>query len=361
MLIVTAVLATSCGEGSTDRLTAAEVAAYQNYIMSSYYMARGDEALPESRAAWDYTETITLPGDDETTEPVTSRNYPEKGQKTTVTITRDGSWAADVYKVVNVTEYPKQDSITSTTESYYIKDYPSGSPDGIYDAGVDPICKETGTLDPLERIEFTTVFDDKTKRKEIIESVYPTVSFDEFDIDGPLVFPVSNDSNTWGGGTFNEDGDEWTPGSTPAEVNTNWSSVVSYDQTMDESNYFWTKTTRIIGIRYYTEQDDSDIRTSVTYERTIETTSETEDLSDFAILIKKLFQGRNEDFANTTEGTTYTETVIRTRIEGNKKKKVNSESRVYDEGGQTIVTFIAKFAEDENGLVTSSGAPVVVY
>lgn len=357
IMLISALILSSCGTGTTDRMTVDEKSAIEDYVMSSYFMLRGDAELPESRAAWDYTETVELPAAGQT-KSATSNNYPEKGQKTTVTISKEASFPAEVYKVVNVTEYPRRDSITSTTESYYINDNTSSSdaaPDGIYDVRVDPICDVNGSTDPLARIEFTTVFDNGTEREETIYAVYPTVEFAEFDVDGPLVFPNADDSGTLGGGTFNEAGDEWSPGNGTAD----WSSVVRYEQEIDESNYFWSKTSRIIGTRYYTEQGD--IRTSVTYERTISVQEDNEDLGVIGDFLKKLFNRRNTETVSTEEGTTYTETVIRTRIEGSKKTEINSQSNVYDEAGASVVTFRANYETADDGTVLQSGLPVATY
>lgn len=360
LLIIAAALFTSCGAGVSDRLTDAEVEAYENYIMSSYFMLRGDSSIDESRAAWDYTETVLFPTS-ATPTSATSKNYPEKGQSTTVTISTDESYGTNVYKVVNVTTYPNHDAITSTTETYYVKDTNS---DGTYDATVDQICTSAGTADPLAREMFKTVYDDGTERDETIianrdstSGSYGTVHYAEFDIDGPLVFPNTEDPLTLGGGTFNTGGTEWSPGTT-TDLSA-WSSMVAYDQTIEYDFLFWTFSNHVIGTRYYTE--DGTANTSVTYERVIATITANETFGDYTIWSSKLFKGRNKDYQDTAEGTVYTETVIRTRIEGNKWKQVKSSSQVYNEAGASVVTFNATYAEDENGVVTSSGAPVAVY
>ena len=358
ILIIAAAVFTSCGAGISDRLTSAEVEAYEDYIMSSYFILRGDASLPESRAAWDYTAEILLPADGQT-KTATSNNYPEKGQSTTVTISRDASWEAGVYKVVNFTTYPKRDSIISTTESYYIKDGGDGYlvkdiGGGFYSS--DPICDLSGTVNSLARIEFKTIYADGTERDEVIIATKdPTggsVSYADFDINSPLVFPVEGDTSTWGGGTLAAD--EWSPAADAGAV---WSSMIAYNQTVAFDFLFWNFSSQIIGVRYYTE-NSAGLRTSVTYERVIGITTALAQYIDWS---DKLFNGRNKDYIGTAEGTTYTETVIRTSIDANLKKTIKTSSQVYDEAGAGIVNFTANYAEDENGVVTSSGAPVAVY
>ena len=367
MLAATAAAAilTSCGEGTTSRLTAAEVEDYEEYIMSSYFIERGDAALPESRTAWDYTYELQYPAAGGTTT-ATSNNYPEKGQRTTVTITPVEA-LADVYKVVNLTTYDRRNSIDHTTESYYVKDTNSDGyltkaiGDGTY--ATDPICDADGNENSLYRSEFTTVFDDGTERNETIyansNADGGSVSYAMFDIDDPLVFPNPDESSTLGGGQFNGDNTEWSPGTGAAD----WSSMVTYDQSIKYDLWIWTYTKHMIGVRYYTEQTVSTkkVKTSVAYERTIATLADSTDVGVYGEWFQRFFSVRNTSDTGSADNTTYTETVIRKRIEGSKKTQINSQSNVYDQTGASIVTFTANYETDDDGVVLSSGAPVAAY
>jgi hypothetical protein len=365
LILAAALIFSSCGEGITDRLSADEVEAYEDYALSSYFLLRGDSSIPASRATWDYTAEIQLPDDGGTTT-ATVDNYPEKGQSTTVTITRDASWDDKVYKVVNVTTYPKQDSITSTTESYYILDDNNDgylvqeNDDDVGTYSSDPICDEDGTINPLYRESFVTVYDNGLERNETViatldstDGDYGEVKYADFDISGPLVFPETDDPDTWGDGTL--DGDEWSP--TP-DTDATWSSMVAYNQEIEYKFRSWSYTYSIVGVRYYTENSE-DLRTSVSYERGIATLSNDVDLSEYSGWENRLYKGRNR-ISDSEDETVYIETVIRTSAEGATNKKVKTKSFLYDQTGASVVTFAANY-EDEDGVVTSSGAPVATY
>ncbi|MDC7226531.1 MAG: hypothetical protein PQJ61_07180 [Spirochaetales bacterium] len=359
ILLTAFVFLSSCGDGTTDRLTAEEEEAYEKYIMSSYFMLRGDEEIAESRAAWDYTTEVLLPTDSTPVEAI-SRNYPEKGQSTTVKITKTDT--DHVYKVVNVTTYPRRDSITSTTESYYSYDdeqdgyLVKDNGDGTFNT--DPICTADGTINELARIEFTTLYDNGTERNETIEAVggeAGTICYETFDLNDSLAFPDPDDDTTWGGGTFSNG--EWSPG----ELETSdyrWSSMVTYNQSLEYDLWLWTYYQQILGVRYYTEEeiDGDTVRTSVTYERTVATTTDNEDLGDYLDWLIKFFSKKNSEETD-ADNTTYTETVIRTKIVGDKKKQIKTKSVVYDQAGQSVVNFTASYDSDDE----DSGEPVAIY
>ena len=360
LVIITLVLLSSCGAGTTDRLTIADTEAFEDYILSSYFMQRGDDIIPESRAAWDYTKPVTLPAEGETSSSVT-KNYPESGQTTTVTISKEASMPANVYKVENITTYPSRDALHHTTESYYILDYPDGSPDGIYTSD-DPICESDGDVNPLSRESFVTVYDNGLERSEKIVATKSSsagpegaVNYADFDINDTLRFPDPDDSTTHGGGNFNVEGTEWSPGANPAAV---WSSMVSYDQEVNYNYNKWTYTYHIIGIRYYTENSD-DLRTSVTYQRGIATSSASESFSNHSNWRARLYSIRNSKKEDASK-TTYIETVIRTQLTGSENKKVKMKSYTYGEDSASIVTFTADYEEDK-GEIVKPGRPVAAY
>lgn len=338
LLILTAALIfTACGTGTNSLMTVAEEEAYKNYVLSSYFMLRGDVKLADSRTAWDYTETVTLPDAGETST-ATSNNYPEKGQKTTVTISTTSE--ANVYFVSNITTYPNRDSISTTEENYYIKDDGSGK----YDTA-DLICEADGTVNAFYRETFRTTFDDGTTREEQIDALYGDadnpISYAEFAIDGDLTFPeANNDDDTW----------------SPTEGDADWSSMVSYEQTEGNAYSLWNTYKNIMGVRYYTEQGD--VRTSVTYERMI--TRDTDALStrdNLVAFLRRVFS-RDPDSNTVYPGETLTETVIRKKISGNKKTQIETSSTVFDSNGGSVVTFTASYETADDGTVISDGVPV---
>ncbi len=339
LILTAAVIFTSCGTGSTGYLTAAEEEAFEDYVLSSYFMLRGDEAIAESRAAWDYTVTVTLPTAVDGTTTKTSNNYPEKGQKTTVTLTKTA--VTDVYFVSNITTYPSRASISQTEENYYIKD----DGDGIYNTA-DSICEADGTLNGKYRETFLTTFADGTTRQEQIDAILSedSINYAEFSIDGALTFPAANnDDGTW----------------SPAEGDADWSSMVSYEQTEGNTYSLWSSYKNILGVRYYTEQGTT--RTSVTYERMIVRNTDALSTRDnLTAFISRLFSS-DPDGNTVYPGETLTETVIRKKISGNKKTQVETSSTVYDSTGGTVVTFTASYETADDGTVISTGAPVASY
>ncbi len=355
LLITIAVVFTSCGAGTTNRINTAEIEDYENYIMSSYFMLRGGEELPKSRAAWDYTTPVAFPTGSEPAT-ATKNNYPESGQQTTVKLEK--TTENDVYKVTNTTIYNGFTCITNTIESYYVKDQGDGTvtPDGIFNQAEDPICEADGTINPLARIEFKTSFDDGTERNETIHAVFGGGKYAEFNIYDSLRFPNSSDPDTWGGGTLQNG--LWAPG----EGDSDWSSMVTYDQTVKYKLYFWTYSKRIIGVRYYTEQGTGEnaVKTSVTYERTIARYND-DPIGDYNNWRKLLYQNRNLSQNSTFEDTVYTETVIRTKIDADGWKRVRSASMIYDNAGTEKLEFTAEFEKDAEGNIIKEGKPQISY
>ena len=363
LIIVAAVLLiSSCGEGFTDRLTVDETKSLENYVMSSYFILRGDEALAESRAAWPaHTVELTFPSAGSTTIR-TKNNYPEKGQRTTVTITPHAS-IADVYLVENRTTYPRREEVIDyTVESYYVKDATPGdtaggviTPDGTFDAADFLWDITDDEADFNKRIKFETSYLDGTTRYETVESNTTQAEIDGgdlkysvFDINGSLDFPAPNGSGTWAPST---------------DATANYSSMVTYQQEEGSALDFWSDYKIIIGTRYYTEHGDINrpTKTSVSYERVISRKTEDSDLSTkISAFFERLFSGGSD--STIYPGETLAETVIRYEIQPNGKKKVNTETQVFDTNdGTSIVTFTAAYEEDENGIVTKTGTPVAVY
>ncbi|MBI9106258.1 MAG: hypothetical protein JEZ04_05885 [Spirochaetales bacterium] len=344
ILIISAVLVFSgCGAASSNLLTVAEKEAFEDYVMSSYFILRGDDALAVSRTAWDYTVEVILPTDIATPTTATSVNYPEKGQKTVVTITKTAT--LNVFKVSNLTTYPNRDSINNSLEVYYILN----DGDTTYDTG-DEICTSDGTVDPLARESFVTTFADGTTREEKINAVLGTgitTGYAEFDINGDLTFPTPDADGIW----------------TPPEGAAEWSSMVIYEQVEGNTYSLWSSYKNIMGVRYYTEQGSGSslVRTAVTYERMITRDADTLSAMDnLTAFIGRLFS--SDPGSNTVyTGETLTETVIRTRLSGNKKKQMETNSTVFDTGGSAIINFTASYETADDGTVISTGAPVAVY
>ena len=356
ILSAAAVLLSSCGEGTTDRLTAAEVEAIESYVMSSYFMLRGDAELAESRAAWDYTKEVQLPAEGQTTTAL-SKNYPEKGQETNVSITVHNA-ANSVYKVVNVTTYPKQDSIVSTTESYYIKDNGDGYLNKTDAVTADYICDENGDTSAANsnsRIEFETLYADGNIRYEIIEANTndgSNIKYAAFDIDGALTFPEPNQP----------DGETWAP---EEDTDAIFSSMVSYQQVEGSALDVWNDYKMIIGTRYYTE-DGTNLnkphKTSVSYEKVIERKADDLDAGEKIVLfLNRLFS--DEPAGMAFPGETLAETVIRYEIKENSgKKTINTQTEIYDGNiGASVVTFKATYETADDGTVLQSGLPVATY
>lgn len=344
LILTAAVIFTSCGAGTTERLTTAEEQLFEDYVLSSYFMQRGDDALPESRAAWDYTKEVILPTGSTPTSG-TSMNYPEKGQKTVVTVEKTGT--ADVYKLTNLTTYPKrEDSILKTEEVYYIKDNGDGYLNKIGATTPDVICTSDGTAAPLARETFTTTFTNGKTREEKINAVLGTgitTGYAEFPIDGPLTFPTPIADGTWA----------------PAAGDADWSSMVIYEQVEGNSYSLWSSYKNIMGVRYYTEQGT--VRTSVTYERMIVRDAETLSAMDnLTAFLSRLFSD-NPDSNTLYPGETLTETVIRKKISGTKKTQINTSSTVYTAEGTKAITFTASYETTDDGTVISAGEPVAVY
>lgn len=337
LILTAAVIFTSCGTGSTGYLTVAEEETYEDYVLSSYFMLRGDEAIAESRAAWDYTVEVPLP----TTVDVSSSNYPEKGQKTTVSAVATAT--ANVYLVTNITTYLQRDSILKTEESYYLLD----DGDGSYNTA-DQICDATGTPDPTAREKFVTTFKDGTTREEkIVETFGSGTGYAEFEITGDLTFPTPEADGTWA----------------PPEGAAGWSSMVIYEQVEGNNYSLWDSYKNIMGVRYYTEQGtgSSLVRTSVTYERMIIRDAEGLSAMDNLLAFTTRLFSDDPDSNTVYPGETLTETVIRTKLSGNKKKQMETDSIVYDDGGNIVIKFTASYETADDGSVISTGEPVATY
>lgn len=350
-LIAVSIILTSCGAGTTDRLSAAEEEAIKDYVMSSYFMLRGDEALAESRAAWPaHVTELAFPEPGlMTTSP--KQNYPEKGQRTTVTIVPTA--VTDLYFVTNVTTYPKrEDSIVKTTESYYVKDNDTTGIYGTYDSADLLWDTDSNSQDFNKRIQFETEYSNGTIRYEkvIANTIGDSTQYAAFDIDGDLTFPAAN----------NPDG-TWSPAT---DSNALYSSMVSYIQEEGSALDVWSDYKLIIGTRYYTEHGSNPSKpnkTSVSYEKVIERKEAELSLSDkISIYIMRLFNDAPADMIY--PGETLSETVIRYEILSNNQKTVNTQSTLYDStDGTSVVTFTANYVEAEDGSVTSAGEPVATY
>ena len=347
-LVAVSIILTSCGAGTTGRLTAAEEEAFKDYVMSSYFMLRGDEALAESRAAWPaHVTELSFPEPGLITTS-TKQNYPEKGQRTTVSIVPTS--VTNLYFVTNETTYPKrEDSIVKTTESYYVKDV---APIGTYDSADLLWNTDSNSQDFNKRIQFETEYSNGTVRYEKVEAntVEDSIQYAAFDIDGDLTFPAAN----------NPDG-TWSPAT---DANALYSSMVSYIQEEGSALNVWSDYKLIIGTRYYTEHGSNPSKpdkTSVSYEKVIERKEAELSVSDkISIYIMRLFNDAPADMIY--PGETLSETVIRYEILSNNQKTVNTQSTLYDYAdGTSVVTFTANYVEAEDGSVTSAGEPVATY
>ena len=343
-LIVFAVLLASCGTGTTSRLTVAEENAIKDYVMSSYFMLRGDDAITESsKAAWPaHTDEIDFPAAGQSITKKKS-NYPERGQKTVVTITTTGT--TNIYFVENVTSYPKRkSSIVKTTESYYVKD---SNTDGRYTDADQIWDTQKDEANFNKRETFETEYNNGYIRKETVEktTTQDNIKFAAFDINGDLSFPAPNSNGIY------------IP---PTDANANYSSMVSYIQEEGNTYSFWSDYKLIVGTRYYTEHGSgSNVeKTSVSYEKVIERKSSFLNFFNFlGALLKKLF---NDDYDELSgAGVKLSETVIRYKIDTNGRKTIKTDTKVFDKADQsTVVKFKADYEEAADGSVSKSGEPV---
>jgi len=335
LLIILSIIAlSSCGEGFSNRLSDADV----DYLMSSYFILRGDESIPESRAAWNALKTpLEFPFGGETS--VTSSpaaNYPEKGQKTTATI--ETTDETGIYLVTNTTKYPRREKIISgTTESYHVKDE---DVIGTFNSD-DPLWNKTaGATDFNSRIAFQTEYQNGTIRYEMVEetTTEDLTEYAAIDIDGSLIYPETD--------------------STPASGAANYSSMVRYIQEEGSDFSFWPENKIVIGARYYTEHGSNPTRptrTSIAYEKIIKTDSAVTNIED------KISDYSARLFTDQSTDVTLAETVIRYEIQENGKKAVKTKTVIYDESGNIIATLDADYLEDEEGILESAGEAYVSY
>lgn len=197
------------------------------------------------------------------------QNYPEPGQSTNWTVVPMGN---DIYKITVTTTYPSNSPAEETVEEYLVKDISPGPgpADTIWNEH-DPIVNESGTKDPLYRINFYTRFRDGSIRQEKLLMVswpsetwpatWPnTKLFKTFDINGSLDYPPV-----------------FTPEDGTGIVR--YSSVVLYTHTRSStlSYWFWegTRAQNTVGIRYYTEQENVNgaavYGTTLIFEKTLDT------------------------------------------------------------------------------------------
>ena len=346
----------SCGEGTYNNLTASEITTIEDYVMSSYFLQRGDATLADSRTAWNALETkyqLSFPAAGATTTAKRS-NYPENGQVTNVTINPvDGQ--SDIYKVECITTYPKrEDSIIRTVESYYIRDTDT---DGIYTIA-DNILNDSYENDSNYRIEYFTEYSNDTVRYEqVMANTYDNSSdihYAAFDIDGSLDFPEPETDGSWSPDPFTGTADE------TALV---YSSMVSYIQEEGSPLEFWSEYKLIIGNRYYTETPDGNktTATSVSYERVFQ-------VDAFNFNMEVLYSYLTENYDDIYRlsglpGITLSETVIRSEVSPNSKKKiVNTRTKIVDYNDEsTIVTFEANYEMNDDGVVIKTGIPIATY
>jgi hypothetical protein len=347
LILTAAAIFTSCGTGTTPMLSVLEEKAFEDFVMSSYFIQRGDEAIAESRSAWPaHSIPLTFPAAGATTT-AEKNNFPEKGQVTAVTIEPSGF--PDIYLVTNVTTYIKRkDSISTTTESYYVKDVATIGTFNEDDLLWNLDTGMPGTQDFNKRQTYITEYTNGTTRYEKVEATTTedSIKYQAFDIGGSLTFPAAT---------------TWSP---TTDATANYSSMVSYIQEEGSAFNFWSDYKIIIGTRYYTEHGADPTKpekTSVTYEKVIERIASESSLADkISAYASRLFDDSPTDVVY--PGETLAQTVIRYKITTNNKKTVNTRTQVFDNNdGTSVVTFNATYEESEDGTVTSPGDPVATY
>ncbi|MDC7232040.1 MAG: hypothetical protein PQJ58_02320 [Spirochaetales bacterium] len=316
----------------TGCTTDVEDTAGTDYLLAGYYMIAGEEtpltdddggnSRATAPAYWDnysnytYAELIALG-----TDGLKINNYPERGQKTYVTV--EATDVADVYKVTSRTEYPKKEEIFD----YYLEEYyltpASWSAGELWSEGV--VCTADGTEDETYRETMEVHFQDGSVRYEWIADVHPdaggTAEYAMFDIDGDMSFPS-----------------EFTG---PAAGDSSWSSKVYYYQKVEAwISWFYKENKETFGVRYYTSAADSGDNgwpsSTLAYEHTVTRQVSGWGDSDWGDLLDWLFGDGSGDSSGSSTGETLAETVIREEISSNGKKTTVSSTTIVPTFGDTF-------------------------
>jgi hypothetical protein len=273
----------SSSEGTTAVTTpsAQDIANFQKVFMSSYFAERGgtphSKALTpflrhsvESRATVPLAQLpsgvtwTTVKGN--TSAQNTIANYPEPGQ-TSVFLVTNGP-ITNVFDVKVTTTFPSDDLRKTYVEEYYVKDVTPGNdnvPDTLWTID-DPIVDSTGARNPLARVQLLLTFQDGTTRSETIVSVAGPGQSPRFD---PVAFNVNGSLDLT---------QAFLP-NLSSDANVMFSSVVIYSVTPSVNYNFWfwqgSSAQTIIGVRYYTEKQDTVASTYTAYTASFEKTLNT--------------------------------------------------------------------------------------
>lgn len=252
----------SCRPATVDQITEEDVQGLRDYVLSSYYMLKGDENLSAGLSAG--RATVPVHTDPQTSfSGGTKADYPEIGQTTTWTGEAQGS---NVYKITVVTTYENNGAIDYTEEIYYVKDAADPDTAALGTWGTeDPVVQPDGEVNNIYREKFITVFKDGSVRYEEIETNTThaqalgdgdSVKYAAFEAPSDAEIPASESE------VITSDTDAW------------YSSKVNYQQEVFKKFAFWNVLNKVIvGTRYYTEtgaDSANPVRTSISFERTIE-------------------------------------------------------------------------------------------
>ncbi len=207
----------------------------------------------------------------------TKANYPEPGQTTSWTVSSFDA-TNKIYKITVTTAYPNNSPAKETIEEYFVKDIDTGSGNAFETWTVhDPIVDSAGNQNQTYRIQYYTKFRDGSIRNEKIllmsfknpDNSYTTwtpdgssstnKTFATFDISGTLDYPAVFDPSS--------------------STSVRYSSIVLYTHTRTStlSYWFWqgTSSQNTVGIRYYTEQENTlgavVYGTTLVFEKTLDT------------------------------------------------------------------------------------------
>lgn len=320
-------LLTGC---STD----AEDTAGTDYLLAGYYMIAGEETPLAASAADISRATAPVHQPDWSTRtfqqwidasPTKINNYPERGQKTYVTVTNAGS----NYFVSSRTEYPKkEDLLDYYLEEYYVEDTNSDT----NWTSADNIVTSVGAINSKARTTMEVHFQDGSIRKEWIDddsygAVAQSDYYAHFDINGDLTIPTDT---------------SWVPSAASVGDGMEWSSKVYYYQKVETFiSYFYKENKEIFGVRYYTMSDDvlGDNKyhsSTLTFENTISRKVSTWADSDWSEILDWVFGGSSSATSGSSTGETLAETVIREQITENGKKSVRSSTKIVPTFGDSF-------------------------
>lgn len=318
----------SCRPATVDQVTEEDVQGLRDYVLSSYYMMKGDANLSAGLSAGRATVPVH-------TDPQpsfsggTKKDYPELGQVTTWTVDDQGS---NVYKVTAVTDYANNGAIDYTEEIYYVKDVPADTQNTPGDASddvlgtwgtEDPVVQPDGEVNNIYREKFITVFKDGSVRYEEIET--NTSHAQASGAEDPVKYAA-----------FEAPADVKIPASEAEAVTTDtdalYSSKVNYQQEVFKKFAIWNVLNKVVvGTRYYTEHGSdpaNPVQTSVSYERTIE-----REKKGLGGLIKFLRAALYDPSTLEIDNATLAETVIWYKIDTDGTKTIVQKTKVVNDFG----------------------------